>query len=311
MTAKYDNRKIKICEMSPRDGLQNEIAYIDTKTKIDFINKLSDTGLRYIEVSSFVNPKRVPQLVDAADVFNGIARKQNVSYSALVPNDLGVKHALKSRPDSIAVFTTVSESFSKKNINCSISESLQRFLPVIKQAQDNGIAVRAYISCVLGCPYEGFIQPTKVADLANQLINMGCYEISLGDTIGAGTANQARQLIKTCTEIVPHEKLAIHFHDTRGQALANILACVEMGIRTIDTSVAGLGGCPYAKGATGNVATEDVVYMLQGMSYETGIDLDKLILVGQWISQKLKRVNSSRTGVAGVPYEYTSYQNNF
>jgi hydroxymethylglutaryl-CoA lyase len=301
-------REIKIVEVGPRDGLQNEQEPVDTTVKIHFIEKLAESGIQHIEVSSFVDPRRIPQLADAEQVFAGLHRRPGVHYTALVPNQKGMERALTARTDGVAVFTATSETFCQKNINCSIEESLKRFQEVVDTARQNHIPVRAYVSCVLGCPYEGFIKPDKVADVAARLYSMGCAEISLGDTIGAGTPAQARNLIDTVSRDVPIERLAVHFHDTRGQALANILACLELGVTTVDSSVAGLGGCPYARGATGNVATEDVVYMLHGMGYDTGIDLEKLILVGHYINLQLKRTNSSRVGVAGVPYDYASYE---
>lgn len=301
-------RFVKIVEVGPRDGLQNEEKHIDTATKIQFIDKLSDTGLKHIEVSSFVNPNRIPQLADASEVFAGIERKSAIQYSALVPNEKGMKSALSSKVDAIAVFTAVSQSFCQKNINCSVEESLARFEPVITQAKENNLPVRAYVSCVLGCPYEGFISAEQVANLAHELKNMGCEEISLGDTIGAGTPELAKKMLETTAKKVPMEILAVHFHDTRGQALANILACLESGVSIIDASVAGLGGCPYASGASGNVATEDLIYMLHGMGYETGVDLDKLIELSRWISESLQRRNTSRVSIAGIPNEFETYQ---
>ena len=298
---------IKIVEVGPRDGLQNEDSVVDTDGKIEFINQLSLTGLSHIEVSSFVNPQRIPQLADAAQVFLGIDRRSKVHYGSLVPNEQGMRRAIESKPDSVALFTAVSETFCQKNINCSIDESLQRFIPVIDMAQKHNLPVRAYISCVVGCPYEGFIDAEKTAVLSAKLIEMGCHEISLGDTIGAGTPKQIKSLIHAVEQQVAIENVAVHFHDTRGQALANILASLEQGVTTIDSSVAGLGGCPYANGASGNVATEDVVYLLHGMGFKTGIDLAKLIEVGKQISSTLNRVNNSRVGSAGVPNEYTSY----
>ncbi len=298
---------IKIVEVGPRDGLQNETAAIATDLKVDLVNMLADSGLTHIEVSSFVSPKRIPQLADAAQVFAKIARKTDVIYAALVPNEQGMLLALESEVSEVALFTAVSNSFCEKNINCTIEDSLQRFIPVIKLAEQHGLPVRAYLSCVLGCPYEGFIKPEKAAWVAGRLFEMGCYEISLGDTIGAGTPAQAHKLIEATRKTVPINKLAVHFHDTRGQALANITRCVDLGIRTVDASISGLGGCPYVPGATGNVATEDVIYLLHGMGYETGVDLAKLMNTGQAISQKINHVNNSRVSTAGVPHEYASY----
>jgi len=302
------HKQVMIKEMAARDGLQNESVNIPTKIKVDFINQLSDCGLQYIEVSSFVNPQRIPQLADAEQVFSQIQRKSGVQYSALVPNAAGLTRAMAVDVDAIAVFTAASEMFCQRNINCSIEQSLTRFSGVIDQARQMGLAVRAYVSCVLGCPYAGYISPTKVASLAKQLFDMGCDEISLGDTIGAGTPWHVQQLINEVVKKVPIEHLAVHFHDTRGQALANIVACLSLGIRVIDSAVSGLGGCPYAVGATGNVATEDVLYMLHGMGYETGIDLEKLMAAGQYMNSHLHRQNNSRVAVAGVPYDYENYK---
>lgn len=288
--------KVKIVEVGPRDGLQNETRSISTTTKVDFINHLSAAGLTTIEVSSMVDPKRIPQLADAEEVFRQIVRLEGVSYPLLVPNMQGLKRALAVGAREISIFTAASESFSQNNANCSISESLERFEPVMEKASKEGLQVRAYLSCVLGCPYEGHVPPTKVAQLARKLHEMGCSEISLGDTIGIGTPLAAKRLVRRVAESVPLENLAVHFHDTRGQALANILACLELGITTVDASVAGLGGCPYAKGASGNVATEDLVYMLEGMGIETGVDLGALVEVGRNICEQLGRENQSRVG---------------
>jgi hydroxymethylglutaryl-CoA lyase len=288
--------KVKIVEVGPRDGLQNEPKSINTTTKVDLINHLSAAGLGTIEVSSMVDPKRIPQLADAEEVFRQIIRLENVSYPLLVPNMQGLKRALAVGAREISIFTSASESFSQKNANCSISESLERLEPVMEKAKKEGLQVRAYLSCVLGCPYEGHVPPTKVAQLARKLHEMGCNEISLGDTIGIGTPLGAKRLVRRVAESAPLENLAVHFHDTRGQALANILACLELGVTTVDSSVAGLGGCPYAKGASGNVATEDLVYMLEGMGIETGVDLDALVEVGRNICEQLGRENQSRVG---------------
>jgi len=287
---------VKIVEVGARDGLQNELRSISTTTKVDFINHLSATGLTTIEVSSMVDPKRIPQLADAEDVFRQIIRLEGVSYPLLVPNMQGLKRALAVGAREIAIFTAASESFSQNNANCSISESLERLEPVMEKAGKEGLQVRAYLSCVLGCPYEGHVPPTKVAQLARKLHEMGCSEISLGDTIGIGTPLAAKRLVRRVAESAPLENLAVHFHDTRGQALANILACLELGVTTVDSSVAGLGGCPYAKGASGNVATEDLVYMLEGMGIETGVDLGALVEVGRNICEQLGRENQSRVG---------------
>lgn len=291
-------KTVKIVEVGPRDGLQNEAKIIPTAMKIDFINQLSDTGLKFIEITGFVSPRWIPQMADAEEVATQIKRIPGIQYSALVPNITGMEKALKTHINQVAVFTAASETFSKKNINCSIEESLMRFEPVIALARENKIPVRGYISCALGCPYEGEISPDKVAAVAKKLRQMGCEEISLGDTIGVGTPRQTINLIETVAAAVPQQFLAVHFHDTYGQALANIFAALQMGINVIDAAVGGLGGCPYAPGASGNVATEDVVYLLNGLGIETGIDLKKLVKIGESISEKLGRTTRSKTGTA-------------
>lgn len=285
--------KVRIVEVGPRDGLQNEKVAIDTETKVQLIENLVDAGITYIEAGSFVNPKAIPQMAGSEAVFEQIKRNSNVTYAALTPNIKGFERAVSANASEVAIFAAASEMFSKTNINCTIDESLDRFAPVVEAAKAANIPVRGYISCVLGCPYEGEVDAQVVRDISVKLIAMGCYEISLGDTIGIGTAGGVEHLIKTVSEGVPVEKLAVHFHDTYGQALANIYAALKLGVAVIDSSVAGLGGCPYAKGATGNVATEDVVYMLNGMNIKSGIDLDKLINTGQIISAALGRANSS------------------
>ena len=290
--------KIQIIEVGPRDGLQNEKEWVPTETKISLIEKLADAGLTKIEATSFVSPKWVPQLKDAHEVFTGIKRISGVSYPVLTPNMKGFERALEADAKEIAVFSAASEAFSQKNTNCSIEESINLFRPVLEEAQKNNIQVRGYISCVLGCPYQGHVPVEDVINLAAKMIEMGCFQISLGDTIGAGTPVQAKSMVQKVAEKVPVSKLALHFHDTRGQALANIYACLELGVTVIDASVAGLGGCPYAKGATGNVATEDVVFMLHGMDIETGIDLNKLIETGRFINGVLGRVPQSRVSAA-------------
>lgn len=290
---------VTLVEVGPRDGLQNEKTVIPAAIKIELIQRLAATGLPVVEASSFVSPKWVPQLADAAEVLAALdLESTQTRYPVLVPNLRGFERAVQSGVKEIAVFAAASESFSRKNTNCSIEESLQRLLPVIEQAKAHDIAVRGYISCVLGCPYEGAIAVSAVHELAEQLLAAGCFEISLGDTIGVGTAKQARNLVQALCKTIPVNQLAVHFHDTYGQALANILACLEAGVRVVDASVSGLGGCPYARGATGNVATEDVVYLLHGLGMQTGVDLNELAATGQWISDQLGRDNNSRAGRA-------------
>jgi hydroxymethylglutaryl-CoA lyase len=290
--------QVKIVEVSPRDGLQNEAQSVPTSVKIEFINRLSATGLPVIEATSFVSPKWVPQLADNREVWAGITKKNNVCYPVLIPNLQGLEQALSCGVQDIAVFTTPSEQFSQKNTHCSVAESLQRIAAVMQLAQQHHLRVRGYVSCVLGCPYEGEIAPEKVAALAKTLLEMGCAEISLGDTIGAGTPFKTKRLMETVKQQVPVQYLAVHFHDTYGQALANIYVALEQGISIVDSSVAGLGGCPYAKGASGNVATEDVVYMLDGMGIVTGVDLRKLIAAGQFIAQQLGKQPQSKVNAA-------------
>ena len=258
-------KKIQLVEVGPRDGLQNEKLWVETETKIALIEKLAQAGLTKIEATSFVSPKWVPQMKDAFEVLSGIERRSGVSYPVLTPNIKGFEKALEAGATEVAVFGAASEAFSQKNINCSIAESVERFRPIIVSAQKSGIRVRGYISCVLGCPYQGVVPVADVVKLALQMSEMGCYEISLGDTIGIGTPLQAKKMVEAVAEKVPVSKLALHFHDTRGQALANIYACLEIGVSVIDSSVTGLGGCPYAHGASGNEVTEDLVYMLHGM----------------------------------------------
>ena len=276
-------KKVRIVEVGPRDGLQNEKMEVPTQVKLELIGRLADAGLPAVEATAFVSPKWIPQMADHTEVLEGIRRKPGVSYPVLTPNLKGFEAARAAGATEVAVFGAASEAFSKKNINCSIAESLERFRPVADAAREAGIKVRGYISCVLGCPYEGEIAPARVAEVARALHAMGCYEISLGDTIGTGTPGKTRAMIEACAREVPIERLAGHYHDTYGQALANIYASLEAGVATFDSSVAGLGGCPYAKGASGNVATEDVVYMLNGLGIDTGVDLAKLVATGQWI----------------------------
>jgi len=291
-------KKIQIVEVGPRDGLQNEKEWVRTETKIALIEKLAEAGITKIETASFVSPKWVPQMSDAFEVLSGIERRRGVTYSVLTPNLKGFERALEAGTTEVAVFGAASEAFSQKNINCSISESVERFRPVLAAAHKNRIQVRGYISCVLGCPYQGEVSVERVVNLAAQMSEMGCSEISLGDTIGIGTPMQAKNMMESVAEKVPISNLALHFHDTRGQALANIYACLELGVSVIDASVSGLGGCPYAKGTAGNVATEEVVYMLHGMGIETGIDLEKLIETGRFISDAFGRMPQSRVSSA-------------
>ena len=286
--------KVRIVEVGPRDGLQNEKQLVDTDTKVELIARLGKAGLKAIEATSFVSPKWVPQMGDAAEVMARIERLPGVAYPVLTPNLKGFEAALAAGAQEVAVFAAASESFSRKNINCSIAESLQRFEPVMTAAQDAGVRVRGYVSCVLGCPYEGEIAPQAVADVAATLARMGCYEISLGDTIGTGTPGKTRRMLEAVAAQVPVERLAGHYHDTYGMAIANIAASLEAGVAVFDASVSGLGGCPYAKGASGNVATEEVVYLMHGMGIETGIDLDALVACSLWISERLGRAPGSR-----------------
>ncbi|WP_300652891.1 hydroxymethylglutaryl-CoA lyase [Pseudomonas sp.] len=290
--------KVRLVEVGPRDGLQNEKQPIRVADKVRLVDDLSAAGLSYIEVGSFVAPKWVPQMAGSVEVFAQIRQVPGVTYAALTPNLKGFEAALQAGVKEVAVFAAASESFSQKNINCSIAESLERFLPLMDAAKQQGIRVRGYVSCVLGCPYEGTIAPAQVADVARELYNMGCYEISLGDTIGAGTAGETRRLIEVVGSKVPRNKLAGHFHDTYGQALANIYASLLEGVAVFDSSVAGLGGCPYAKGATGNVATEDVLYLLNGLGISSGIDMDLLIQAGARICAVLDKPNGSRVARA-------------
>jgi hydroxymethylglutaryl-CoA lyase len=289
---------VRLVEVGPRDGLQNEPREVPTAVKLQLIERLADAGLPAVEATAFVSPKWVPQMADHTEVLERIRRKPGVDYPVLAPNLKGFEAARAAGATEVAIFGAASESFSKRNINCSIAESLERFRPVADAAKQHGIKVRGYVSCVLGCPYEGDIAPAQVAKVAGALYEMGCYEISLGDTIGTGTPAKAKAMLDACTAQVPVEKLAGHYHDTYGQALANIYASLELGVRSFDASVAGLGGCPYAAGASGNVATEDVVYMLHGLGARTGVDLERLVAIGQWISGVLKRDYGSKAGKA-------------
>jgi hydroxymethylglutaryl-CoA lyase len=292
------NRKVRIVEVGPRDGLQNEPGEVPTAVKLELIERLADAGLPAVEATAFVSPKWVPQMADHTEVLERIRRRPGVSYPVLTPNLKGFEAARAAGATEVAIFGAASEAFSKKNINCSIAESLERFAPVAKAALNANIRVRGYVSCVLDCPYEGEVQPERVAGVAAALFDMGCYEVSLGDTIGTGTPGRTKAMIAACAKRVPVDKLAGHYHDTYGQALANIYASLELGVSTFDSSIAGLGGCPYAKGASGNVATEDVVYMLHGLGIDTGVDLGKLVGIGQWICGVLGREPSSKVNKA-------------
>ena len=291
-------QRVRIVEVGARDGLQNEKTILPAATKVELIDRLSDSGLDTIEATSFVSPKWVPQLADAADVYAAIRKKPGVRYPVLVPNLQGYERARSVGVTDIAVFTAASEAFNRKNINASIDESIERFMPVMERARADGVSVRGYVSTVLGCPYQGDVAVADVVRVAKRLHELGCYEVSLGDTIGIGTPAKARAMLAAVAAEVPMAALAVHFHDTRGQALANILACLELGVAVVDSSVSGAGGCPYARGATGNVASEDVAYMLHGMGIATGVNLDKLIETGRWLSTQLARDNGSKVGKA-------------
>ena len=286
--------KVAIYEVGPRDGLQNEKNPVNTEAKIEFVNMLSDTGLEYIECGAFVSPKWVPAMADSNEVLTKINRKKNISYPVLTPNLKGLEGAVAIAADTVCVFTTPSETFSKKNTNCSVSEALKRAKYVADEAISKGLKVRGYISTVITCPYEGEISPVEVAKLSEELIKMGCYEVSLGDTIGSGTPIKTRKMVSACINAIGVDKLAVHFHDTYGQALANILASIELDVKVVDASVGGLGGCPYAPGARGNVATEDVLYMLDGMGVETGVNLTKICNASKFVFEHLGRTPFSR-----------------
>jgi len=290
--------QVRIVEVGPRDGLQNESAQLSAEVKIAFIDMLSDAGLQSIEAGAFVSPKWVPQMADSDKVFAGIRRKAGVSYPALVPNEKGMEAALAAGVREVAVFAAASESFSRKNINCSIDESLARFAPVMGMARAQDVRVRGYVSCVLGCPYEGEVAPAAVVRVAKALHDMGCYEISLGDTIGTGTPVKTRSMLRAVKDAIPLSDMAVHFHDTYGQALANILVALEERISVIDSAAGGLGGCPYAKGASGNVATEDVLYMLNGMGIATGVDIAKVAEAGRFIAAAVGKPLATRVGLA-------------
>ncbi|WP_334179753.1 hydroxymethylglutaryl-CoA lyase [Pseudoxanthomonas sp.] len=289
---------VRIVEVGPRDGLQNEKTLVATADKVELIDRLSRTGLLSIEATSFVSPKWVPQLADAAEVFTAIQRRPGTAYPVLVPNETGYERARAAGVEEVAVFTAASEAFTRKNINASIDESIERFRPVLERAAADGVKVRGYVSTVLGCPYQGEVPVADVVRVARQLHAMGCYEISLGDTIGVGTPRKAADMLKAVAAEVPMPALAVHFHDTYGQALANLLACLEVGVRVVDSAVSGAGGCPYAKGASGNVASEDVVYLLHGMGLRTGVDLELLADTGRWLASRLGRETGSRVGKA-------------
>ena len=292
---------VRVVEVSPRDGLQNEKAIVPSAVKIELIERLAACGYDTVEATSFVSPKWVPQLADAEAVLAGLTRKPGVRYPVLVPNLQGYLRARLAGASDIAVFTAASEAFNHRNINASIDESIIRFEPVLAQARVDGVRVRGYVSTVLGCPYQGEVPVADVVRVAARLFELGCAEISLGDTIGVGTPVQARAMLRAVAAAVPMSALAVHFHDTYGQALANILACLEEGVRVVDAAVAGTGGCPYARGASGNVASEDVIYMLQGMGLETGVDLDALVATGHWLAMQLDRPTGSRVGRARAP----------
>jgi hydroxymethylglutaryl-CoA lyase len=290
--------RIRIVEVGPRDGLQNEKQIVPAATKVQLIEHLVEAGHSTVEATSFVSPKWIPQLADAAEVYAAISKQDGVRYPVLVPNLQGMERALAVGVGEVAIFTAASEAFNKRNTNASIDESIERFKPVMERAAAAGVPVRGYVSTVLGCPYQGAVPVSDVVRVARALHELGCYEISLGDTIGIGTAAAARSMLLAVAEVVPMAQLAVHFHDTRGQALANVFACVEAGVRVVDASVAGLGGCPYAEGASGNVASEDVVYLLHGMGFDTGVDLGRLVAVGRWISAELGRGNGAKLGLA-------------
>lgn len=289
---------VSIVEVGARDGLQNETSIVTVEDKIAFINLLSETGLKRIEAGSFVSPKWVPQMADSGNVFTGINKAESIAYSALTPNVKGLDAAIEAGVTEVAVFGAASESFSQKNINCSIAESLQKFEPVIEKANAHNIRVRGYVSCVMGCPYEGEISPSAVAKVSKQLRDMGCYEISLGDTIGTGTPSATQHLLDSVLAVLSVKDIAVHFHDTYGQALVNIYTALQYQVATIDSAVAGLGGCPYAKGASGNVATEDVLYMLNGMGIATDIDMQKLLKATDFISKVINKSPASKVANA-------------
>jgi hydroxymethylglutaryl-CoA lyase len=290
--------QVRIVEMGPRDGLQNEKQLVPLATKLELIDRLAAAGLREIEATAFVSPKWVPQMGDHDALMRALPRRPGVRYPVLTPNLQGFEAAMDAGADCVAVFAAASESFSKRNINCSIAESIARFLPVMAAARERGVSVRGYVSCVVGCPYEGPVAPGRVAEVAERLVDIGCHEVSLGDTIGVGTPASVQRLLEAVAARVPLQRLAGHYHDTYGMAVANVHASYAFGLRTFDASVGGLGGCPYAKGATGNVATEDVVYLLHGLGAETGIELEALVDCAAWISRQLGRAPASRVASA-------------
>jgi hydroxymethylglutaryl-CoA lyase len=302
-----DADAVRVVEVGPRDGLQNEAATVPTPVKLELVHRLADCGLPVVEATSFVSPRWIPQLADAEDLMRGLKRRDGTRYPVLVPNAQGLLRALAAGAVEIAVFTAASDAFNRRNINCDIAESLARLRPVVRTGRERGLWVRGYVSCVLGCPYQGNVATHDVVRVTRALADMGCDEISLGDTIGAGTPQAARAMLQACAGEVDMARLAVHFHDTRGQALANVYACLEAGIRVVDASVSGLGGCPYANGASGNLATEDLVYMLHGMGVHTGVDLDALTGVARWISQALQREPAGR--LARIPARHAKAEN--
>lgn len=290
------SEKVNIVEVGPRDGLQNEKQSISVETKVELINRLADAGVSTIESGSFVSPKWVPQMAASDEVFKQITRKPGVKYTALAPNMRGLKSAIEAGVEEVAIFAAASEAFSQKNINCSVAESIERFRPMMELASEKNMSVRGYVSCIFGCPYQGKISHQEVIDVTHRLLDLGCYEVSLGDTTGVGTAVETKVLLSVMQKEFETEKLALHFHDTYGQAVANTYVGLDMGFRTFDASVAGIGGCPYAKGATGNVATEDIVYLIHSAGLDTGIDLRKLAEAGEYISHILNRPTQSHVG---------------
>ena len=298
-------KKVKIVEVGPRDGLQNEKDFVPIDVKVDLINQLSNAGFPNIEAASFVSPKWIPQMAGSAEVMKSIIRKPGIIYSALTPNIKGYEDALVAKTDEIVIFSAASEAFSQKNINCSIAESVERFAPVTTAAKQDGIRIRGSISCSFGCPYQGAVEPKQVADVVKRMMDLGCDEIDIADTIGVGTPGQVAAVFEEILAFAPKELFSGHFHDTYGQSLANIYAAMEMGISIFHSSIAGLGGCPYAKGATGNVATEDVLYMLKGLGIETGINFDAAVSIGDYITKKIGKPNASRVGRALAAKNFT------